>query len=214
MPTSALVAAAAESVINKLLSLDEDSESRLKPLRGARLTAFVSPLPYGITLSFSDRIDVLTEQGTFEETVASLGSKDCCIKTSLQTLPELKETSQLTRLIQQKALILEGELNVAQQVSALFQELDIDVEELLAQKTNDVIAHQAVNTVTAVHEKATRAVTWIGQVVGNALVEEKQLAAHKLAVMHFSDEVNVLRDRTESAEARLRKLEEKLKNVF
>lgn len=211
MPTSALVAAAAESVINKILSLDEDSETRLKPLRGARLTAFVSPLPYGITLSFSDRIDVLTEQGTFEEAVASIGPKDCCIKTSLQTLPELKETSQLTRLIQQKALVLEGELNVAQQVSALFQQLDIDVEEILAQKTNDVVAHQAVKTVTAVHEKTMKALASMGQVLGNAMVEEKQLAAHKLAVMHFSDEVNELRDRVENANARLRQLEAKIK---
>lgn len=211
MPTSALVAASAESVINKILSLDEDSETRLKPLRGARLTAFVSPFPFGITLSFSDRVDVLTEQGAFEEAVASLGPKDCCIKTSLQTLPELKETSQLTRLIQQKALVLEGELNVAQQVSALFQQLDIDVEEILAQKTNDVVAHQTVKTVTVVHEKTMKALVSMGQVLGNAMVEEKQLAAHKLAVMHFSDEVNELRDRAENADARLRQLEAKIK---
>ncbi len=195
MPTSALVTATAESVLNKLLSLDEDSEVRLKALAGARLTAFISPLPYGITLSFSDRIDVLSEQGSFEDAVASLGPKDCCIKTSLQTLPELKETSQLTRLIQQKALFLEGELNVAQQVSALFQQLDIDIEK----------------TVKTVHEKSMSALASMAKVFGNAVVEEKQLAAHKLAVMHFSDEVNALRDRAESADARLRRLEEKFK---
>ena len=51
----------------------------------------------------------------------------------------------------------------------------------------------------------------MAKVFGNAVVEEKQLAAHKLAVMHFSDEVNALRDRTESADARLRRLEEKFK---
>lgn len=211
MPTSALVAATAESIINKLLSLDETSQKRLKSLNGARLSAFISPLPYGITLSFSERVDVLTEQGSFDDAVAALGPKDCCIKTSLQTLPELKETSQLTRLIQQKALFLEGELNVAQQVSALFQQLDIDVEELLAQKTNDVVAHQTVKTAKAVYEKALSALSSVASVLGNAVVEEKQLAAHKLAVMHYSDEVNALRDRTESADARLRRLEEKLK---
>lgn len=211
MPTSALVAASIETAINKVLSLDEDSEKRLKALTGARLTAFVSPLPYGITLSFSDRVDVLTEQGTFEEVVATLGAKDCCIKTSLNTLPELKETSQLTRLIQQKALFLEGELNVAQQVSALFQQLDIDVEELLAKKTNDVFAHQTVKVAKTLHEKSLAALSSLGRVVGNAVVEEKQLAAHKLAVMHFSDEVNALRDSTDGLEARLRRLEEKIK---
>ena len=143
--------------------------------------------------------------------MASIGPKDCCIKTTIQTLPELKETSQLTRLIQQQALVLEGELNVAQQVSALFQQLDIDIEEILAQKTNDVVAHQTVKTVNGVHKKAMKALASMGHVLGNAMVEEKQLAAHKLAVMHFSDEVNELRDRAENADARLRQLEAKIK---
>jgi ubiquinone biosynthesis protein UbiJ len=48
-------------------------------------------------------------------------------------------------------------------------------------------------------------------VFGNALVEEKKLAAHKLAVMHLSDEVSALRDSTERLDARLRDLEERLK---
>jgi ubiquinone biosynthesis protein UbiJ len=211
MPTSALVAATLETTINKLLSLDEDSEKRLKSLSGARLTAFVSPLPYGITLSFSDRVDVLTEQDTFEHVVKQMGSKDCCIKTSLSTLPELKETSQLTRLIQQKALFLEGELNVAQQVSALFQQLDIDVEELLSQKTNDVFAHQTVQMAKTVHKKSLSVLSSLGRVLGNTVVEEKKLAAHRLAVMHFSDDVNALRDSTDRLDERLRQLEEKFK---
>ncbi|WP_338518964.1 ubiquinone biosynthesis accessory factor UbiJ [Alteromonas gracilis] len=211
MPTSSLVAATIETTINKVLSLDEGSEQRLKALNGARLTAFVSPLPYGITLSFSNRVDVLTEHESFDHVVTHLGSKDCCIKTSMSTLPELKETSQLTRLIQQKALFLEGELQVAQQVSALFQQLDIDVEELLSQKTNDVFAHQTVQVAKAVHKKSLSVLSSLGRVVGNSLVEEKQLAAHRLAVMHFSDDVNALRDSTDRLDARLRQLEEKLK---
>jgi len=68
-----------------------------------------------------------------------------------------------------------------------------------------------VKTVKTVHEKSMSALASMAKVFGNAVVEEKQLAAHKLAVMHFSDEVNALRDRAESADARLRRLEEKFK---
>lgn len=211
MPASALFAATLETSINKLLALDSDSEPRLKALDGARMTAFLSPMPFGITLVFSDKVDVLIEHEDFEEVKSQLGAKDCCIKTSLDTLPALKETSQLTRLIQQKALFLEGELNVAQQVSSLFKDLDIDIEEIIALRTNDVFAHQSMKTVKAFHEKSMSMLANMGDVVGNAIVEEKKLAAHKLAVMHFSDEVSALRDSTEHLDARLRDLEERLK---
>ncbi|MAI39578.1 SCP2 sterol-binding domain-containing protein [Alteromonas sp.] len=211
MPASALFAATLESSINKLLALDSDSKARLNALDGSRMTAFSSPIPFGITLVFSDKVDVLIEHGDFEEVKAQLGAKDCCIKTSLDTLPALKETSQLTRLIQQQALFLEGELNVAQQVSSLFKDLDIDVEELIAIRTNDVFAHQSMKTVKAFHEKSMSMLANMSDVFGNALVEEKKLAAHKLAVMHFSDEVSALRDSTERLDARLRDLEERLK---
>ncbi|WP_269520054.1 ubiquinone biosynthesis accessory factor UbiJ [Alteromonas sp. BMJM2] len=211
MPASALFAATLEASINKLLALDSDSKARLNALDGSRMTAFLSPIPFGITLVFSDKVDVLIEHGDFEEVKAQLGAKDCCIKTSLDTLPALKETSQLTRLIQQKALYLEGELNVAQQASSLFKDLDIDVEELIAIRTNDVFAHQSMKTVKAIHEKSMSMFANMGDVFGNALVEEKKLAAHKLAVMHFSDEVSALRDSTERLDARLRDLEERLK---
>ena len=211
MPASALFAATLETSINKLLALDSDSKARLTALEGARMTAFLSPIAFGITLVFSDKVDVLIEFDEFEVVKKQLGAKDCCIKTSLDTLPALKETSQLTRLIQQKALYLEGELNVAQQVSSLFQNLDIDVEELIAVKTNDVFAHQSMKTVKAFHEKSMSMLANMGDVFGNALVEEKKLAAHKLAVMHFSDEVSALRDSTERLDARLRDLEERLK---
>ena len=211
MPATALFAATLEQSINKVLALDSESESRLAELHGSRLIAFLSPMPFGITLVFSDRVDVLIEHDDFESVKAQLGPKDCCIKTSLDTLPELRETSQLTRLIQQKALYLEGELGVAQQVSGVFQNLDIDVEELLAVRTSDVFAHQSVKSIKALHQKVMSMLTDAGSVVGNAMVEEKKIAAHKLAVMHFSDEVSALRDSTERLDARLRDLEERFK---
>jgi len=42
-------------------------------------------------------------------------------------------------------------------------------------------------------------------------VEEKKLAAHKLAVMHFSDEVNSVRDAAAKLDARLTVLEQQKK---
>lgn len=208
MPTSALLSAAIETAANKVLGLDPDSKKRMASLQGARLIAYVEPLPFAIMLVFSDRVDVLTVHEPFEERVLTLSGKDCCIKTSLQTLPDLKHTNQLTRLIQQNKLQVEGELAVAQQVSGLFQQLDIDVEELVALKTNDVVAHQSMQWLSTFKRKATVALSELNKVASNALLEEKQIAAHKLAVLHFSDQVNALRDDVARLDARLLQLEQ------
>ncbi|CAD5250001.1 conserved hypothetical protein [Alteromonas sp. 38] len=209
MPTSALVSAVIETAANKILALDPDSVARMASLKGARLIAYVDPLPFAVVLVFSEQVDVLALHEPFQDTVATLNHKDCCIKTSLDTLPELKHINQLTRLIQQNKLQVEGELAVAQQVSGLFQQLDIDVEELLAAKTNDVVAHQAMSWFSAVKRKATGALSEFNKVASNALIEEKQIAAPKLAVLHFSDEVNALRDDVARLDARLLQLEQK-----
>ena len=209
MPASALLSATIERVINQLLNMDPDSARRLKPLAGSRFVLFVSPLPFGIELHFSDRVDVLTTQQAREDLIASLATSDCCIQTSLDTLPTLKDISQLTRLIQEKKLNLDGELRIAQQVSALFQELDIDWEEHFAGHTNDVLAHELFVAGNRVHNTMLTLTQKLSRSFGNAIVEEKQLAAHRLAVMHFNDEVSELRDDVARAEVRLQKLEER-----
>ncbi|NDV91760.1 hypothetical protein GTH32_11245 [Alteromonas sp. 345S023] len=208
MPATALLSAVVESSVNKLLQLDPDSQARLAQLQGARLIAFIDPLPQGVMLVFSEQIDVLMVPESFDTIVAQLGSQDCCIKTSLQTLPELKNTNMLTRLIQQNKLQVEGELAVAQKVSGLFQQLDIDVEEIVAGYTNDIIAHQSMRVAERIGQHAERVFANLATITGNALVEEKQLAAHRLAVMHFSDQVNSIRDDVAKLEARLQKLEQ------
>lgn len=208
MPASALFSATIERLINQMLSMDPDSAARLKPLAGSRFVIFVTPLPFGIELHFSDRVDVLTTQQPRDVLIASLTAADCCIQTSLDTLPTLKDTSQLTRLIQEKKLNLDGELRIAQQVSALFQQLDIDWEEHLAEHTNDVLAHEVFSAGKRMHNTLLTFTRKLSRTVGNAVVEEKQLAAHRLAVMHFNDEVSELRDDVARAEVRLQKLEE------
>lgn len=211
MPTSALISATLETAINALLKLDPDSQGRLVPLQGARLIAYIDPLPNAIMLAFSQQVDVLTVPLPFEEMVGQLSAKDCCIKTSLQTLPELKNTNMLTRLIQQNKLQVEGELAVAQQVSALFQQLDIDAEDIVAGKTNDVFAHQSFRILGRVKSQLQKALASTSSIAANAIVEEKKLAAHKLAVMHFSDEVNSVRDAAAKLDARLTLLEQQKK---
>ena len=171
---------------------------------------FIEPLPQGLCLVFSDRIDVLAIDSAAGEIVSELPDNACCIQTDIDTLPSLTNTNELTRLIQQKKLQLDGELAVAQKVSALFQALDIDFEEHLARYTNDVVAHEAASLVRKIGASVAKQIKHTQAAVGNALVEEKRLAAHRLEVIHFSDEVAILRDDVARADARLERLEAKI----
>lgn len=210
MPASALLTAAIETAINQVIRLDPDTPQRLRPLAGHRLYLFVEPLPQGLCLVFSEHVDVLATDAAAQDVVAQLPENACCIQTDINTLPRLTNTNELTRLIQQKKLHLDGELAVAQKVSALFQSLDIDLEEQLARYTNDVIAHETGSLVRQAGASLARQIKHAQAAMANTLVEEKQLAAHRLAVVHFSDEVAILRDDVARAEARLERLEAKI----
>ncbi|RDV24166.1 hypothetical protein DXV75_15165 [Alteromonas aestuariivivens] len=213
MPAQSLLTATLEQGLNRLLALDPDSADRLAKLHGYRLLVFLEPFRRGLALAFSDKVDVLALEHEHSATVARLGSNECCIKTRLDVLGELSQTSQLTRLIQQGALQVDGELQIAQHASNLFQSLDIDWEEQLSRYTGDVVAHQTFALAAHAKESLLGVLDRINAGVGNALVEEKTLAAHRLAVMHFSDEVDRLRDDVERLDARFSQLQKQLKNT-
>lgn len=203
MPAISLVTATLESALNKVLSLDPDATAKLSRLQGKRLVIELEDLKQRFALVFSSKVDLLA----LSESPTAVADGECIIKTRLSVLPRLRDTSQLTQLIKSGELEVNGELAIAQDVSALLQSLNIDLEELLAVKTNDVFAHELFALVGKAHTQLKVIGSKAEAIVGSALTDEKQLAAHKLAVLHFSDQVSSLRDDTERFEARLNKLE-------
>ncbi|WP_216027007.1 SCP2 domain-containing protein [Aestuariibacter sp. A3R04] len=207
MPAQALFTATLETAMNQLLSLDEDSDDRLRQLAGKTLIVYIADTPIALRLVFADNVNVLAEQSTFSETVKALDKQSCCIQVSLDVLPQLKQSSRLTALIQEGKLTVEGELAVAQQASGLFQGLSIDWEEVVSQYTGDVVAHTLFASANRVHQTMLSVVNNAKAGLGNALTEEKQIAAPALAVTHFCDQVSDLRDDVERLQAKLNKLE-------
>lgn len=207
MPAQALFTAALETAMNKLLSLDEDSAERLRQLAGKSLSVFITDTPVALRLVFADNVNVMAGLGSFDDEVKMLDKQSCCIQVSLDVLPQLKQSSRLTALIQEGKLTVEGELAVAQQVSSLFQALNIDWEDVVSQYTGDIMAHNLFTSANRVHQTMLGVIDNAKAGLGNALTEEKQIAAPSLAVAHFCDQVSDLRDDAERAQARINKLE-------
>lgn len=203
MPAAQLFTAGLEGAINHLLSLDDGAAKNLVPLSGKQLKVSLRELPRPLLFAFSDRVDVLV---AYNEDVKA----DCSLSLSLSTLQILQDPSQITNLIRQNKLDLQGDIHVAQDFSALIKQLDIDWEEHLSRYTGDVFAHTVFSTGRRLFETIRSKSDAILSTLSEGAVEEKQLAAHPIAVEHFCLEVNTLRSDADRFEARLAELERQL----
>ncbi|WP_088331281.1 SCP2 sterol-binding domain-containing protein [Lacimicrobium sp. SS2-24] len=201
MPAPQLLTGGIEMAINNLLSLDPDSPQRLLPLNGKRLQVKLHELPWPLTFAFSQRVDVLADEQ----------QADCTIVLSIATLKKMQDISQLSYLIQQQELSLNGDMHTAQSFSNLVKDLNIDWEEQLSRYTGDVIAHQSFRTARQLHHRLTAKLQRLGDILKDVAMDEKQLAAHPLAVEDFSEQVNDLRSDVARFEARLLQLEQRPK---
>jgi ubiquinone biosynthesis protein UbiJ len=204
MPAVQLLNSAIEKLLNQLLKLDPDSQQRLKPLAGKQLVVSLKEFPWPLLFVFSTQVDVLSAEPADEQDVPA----DCRISLSLDSLQTLQDSSQLSQLIQQNKLQLEGDIHVAQHFSALLQDLDIDWEELLSDYVGDVVAHQSFYSARTLFDQAQAKITQFSAMFAEAAVEEKGLAAHPVAVDKFCSQVNELRSDTERLAARLAQLEQ------
>ncbi|MDO6692336.1 SCP2 sterol-binding domain-containing protein [Aliiglaciecola sp. 3_MG-2023] len=201
MPAAQLVSSGIERIINQLLKLDASSVLLLQKLSNKQLSVDIHELPWIFKFSFSDQVDVLTVMP--DEELLS----DCHLALSLSTLQKLKDTSQITRLIQNGELVLEGDVAIAQQFSQLITELDIDWEELLSKYTGDLLAHNTFRLGKKLIHSAKAKANRLATTLGDAAIEEKRIAAPAILVVDFCDQVNELRSATDRLSAKISRLE-------
>jgi len=199
MPTPQLLSSGLELSLNKLLALDNNSEQKLANLDGKVLEVKLKELPWAITFLFSQQIHILMDADT---------QANCRLQLSLMQFSELQDASQITQLIKQDKLELEGELEVAQQFAQLIKEWQVDWEQQLSQHTGDVVAHQLFSVAKNLKNKAKQDFHFIKQLVSEAATEEKAIAAHPVAMEHFSQQVDELRAATSRLEARISQKEQ------
>lgn len=204
MPAAQLISASIERIINHLLKLDPDSVNALQAIKNKQLTVKIREFPWPLTFVFSGRVDVLIAEQPQD---TAQGSADCYIELSLNTIEALKDTSQITKLIQSNDLKLEGDLKVAQGFGDLLKNIEIDWEDQLSKYTGDIAAHSIFEAGRNAFGEVSRHTEKLITMLGEGALEEKQLAAHRVMVEDFCEQVNGLRSATARLEARLTQLE-------
>ncbi|CDU10924.1 SCP2 domain-containing protein [Vibrio sp. 1CM2L] len=200
MPFDPLVTAVIETSLNTFVNDDPALVRRLSRLKGQIIQVNLKELNKTLTFVFSQQIDVLSE---YE------GQPDCYLSLNLSVLPELREQSNITKLIKQDKLILEGDIQLAQKFAQLMTDCKPDLEEWLSRVTGDVVAHTLVQGVKNVGGFVAKQATKHQNHVAQVLTEEWKIAPAPLEVAHFCDQVDDVKSSAARLEAKLNVLLEK-----
>ncbi len=206
MPTPQLALSAIEFGANQLLSLDAKTPERLGKLRGKQLAIELKELGNTVTVAFSDRVDLLLN----EQIDVAESTWDCKITLSVMSMKELQDPSRITQLIKQDKLDVQGDMQIAQDFSAVIKELDIDWEEQLSRYTGDVVAHQVIKTGKQIHNSAMSQLEKVAKIISQGALEEKKVAAPAIAIAHFADQVHDTRATVERLQSRIELIASKM----
>lgn len=190
-----------EPKINKLLTFDDQAHTKLVKLEGKSLSVRLTDLSLNIKLQVLDNKVLLS---------SNTEGYDCLVTTSSQYLRSLSDASQLTKLIKQDSLELDGDLAIAQGFSELLMNNNIDWQQLLSSYFGDAIAHKMVTATQALVSNIKIKTKDMDYTLSTAITEELKLSPHYNEVSLFIDQVDVLSAKTDKLAATISALTTKL----
>ncbi|WP_206486092.1 SCP2 sterol-binding domain-containing protein [Thalassotalea sp. G2M2-11] len=190
-----------EKIINNALALNINHNNALRDLAGKTLTIKLSELNFPITLTANDTQLLVTSID---------GESDCQLFANIAALQELQRHQQLTELIKQDKLDIQGDLKVAQRYASLFENISIDWRTELAKHIGDVPTYKIEQFSLWLSAKFKFAAEQIQADASEWLVHEKQLAVTSDQIEDFSTQVNQLSQRLQQLESQMNQLEKTL----
>jgi ubiquinone biosynthesis protein UbiJ len=197
----ALVLAGLEITLNRYLSLDPETLSRLAgmtgkliavELRGVGITLYMAPHSGGIQL--------LRECD---------GGADAVISGTPMALARVGIGEERGLLFAGEVEI-RGDVTLGQRFESVLRELDIDWEEHLSYLVGDAAAHQVGNLVRDALQWGTKSVDTLGRDLTEYLQEESRQLPQRDEVNKFLAAVDVLRNDVERLNARVKRLQARI----
>ena len=181
-----------ESVLNYLIGRTAYCAPYLRKLAGKSLQVKVKNMDITLFFLFSEsRVDILQQYET---------TPDCAVTLSLKLLFTPLKKSQISQWINDKSIVLEGDLQVLQDFAALVEFLEKDV--------GDIAAQSAVNFLRKITAIGRQKLSQSQRYWGERLTEEWQLISPALALADFADEVKTLEKQTALLEQKINQLTE------
>lgn len=201
MPFEPLVTGIIETTLNRLIIDAPEHQKQVSRLKGKVIKVHLQELDRQLIFVFSHQVDVLSHYEA---------EPDCYLSLKLAVLPELKDQSNITRLIKQDKLVLEGDIQLAQKFSQLMTDIKPDPEEWLSRATGDVIAHTIVQGTKSQAESLKQGLLNQQRRLSTVVTHEWQITPSALEIAYFCDQVDELAGSVSVIEQRLDRLVAKL----
>lgn len=190
-----------ETSLNSLLFRDRSMKAARQRLAGKVLRIELQELSSPLVLLFSEqRVDVLGQ---------SEDNADCTVQTRVPVLLKLRDRQQLSPLMRSGELIVEGDIQVVQQLVGLLDLAEWDPAEWLAPYVGDIAAQGVSQIVGKGLGLLKSGLQSQQRYVAETLTEEWRMAPGPLEVVWFNEEVDATVRSVDALIARLDKLEGK-----
>ncbi len=188
-----------ETSLNSLLFRDRSMKAARQRLAGKVLRIELQELSSPLVLVFSEqRVDVLGQ---------SEDSADCTVQTRVPVLLKLRDRQQLSPLMRSGELIVEGDIQVVQQLVGLLDLAEWDPAEWLAPYMGDIAAQGLSQIVGKGVSLLASGIRSQQRYVAETLTEEWRMAPEPLEVVWFNEEVDAAARSVDALIARMDKLE-------
>lgn len=191
----------AEPLLNKTLSFDALAPRKLAQLENKTFAVVLEDIKLKLSL---------TTANGYVRLSSNIENPDTLVQTRSEFLKDLSDAAQLTSLIKQDKLVLEGDLNIAQKYSDLFLDNDIDWQEMLSKIVGDGAAYRISQFATAFSQNVKRKLQDMDYTVATGLTDELKVVPDSIEVSNFNNEVDKLSAQVEKLLSRVSALKDKL----
>lgn len=191
---------ALEAAANKVLHSDPDIAPKVRRLHGKVMQLHISGL--GV------RVFALISNGNIVFFDDFGGAADVCLSAPPLALLRMG-LEQRQGKNGHADVLLEGDMQVAQQFQSLIAALELDWEELLAQRVGDIAARQVGLMAEGFGRWLSRSHTSVDMALRDYIQEEVQHSPTAIEVSNFADDVDNMRMDLDRLEARVSRLANK-----
>ena len=197
-----LLSAGLETALRQVVAQSPNEYAKLRSLHGKVLCIQLSQLSWPIYLVFAREIQVLAQ---YEGEVTTKVNAD------ITTLYQLTEGANLTELIKQDKLSLEGDLNLLQTFSHFLQKVEFDFAEPISTYLGDAPTHMLITGIEQAKKDISQVFRKSRSHIGQLTTEEYKLAPHRIEFIYLSDRIDDLVVDIDAIEKRINNLQTRAK---